>query len=428
MLYILVKLIAKFSFLAAYRKVYFINEDLVPDDRAVLMTCNHPNGFVEPLVIGGYIPQDIHFLVRGDVFKSTWAATLLRLIHCIPIFRFRDGFASMRKNNETLDSTVEILAKKSTLLVFAEGSTQQTRYVRPIQKGTIRLAFDTLSKYPEANPCIVPSFIHFTNPKFYRSDVVVEYSKPINLSDYQELYNTHPAKAIKKLLDIVNEKMQALSIKIDPPVSTEDADLVLEIARSSARDNNIYPIISRHNNLPYYNVEKNASRVFNEMEENKKTTLIQKIKSLKANIQSSGFSYRQIASNTKSIFFNIVFLILGFVPFLIGKIFNIIPVGLAKRYARGKVRKIEFIAVIKLCSFLIFYPIYLIILGVVITSVFTWKIALTVLVLPFLGWFAFLWEGQWKDLVQTLKYNKDKHGSLKNQYKAIVQELSVSAA
>ena len=425
MLYLLAKLIAKFSFLAVYRKVYIINEDNVPGERAALIACNHPAGFVEPLVIGGYINHSIYFLVRGDVFKKGWANFLLRGIHCIPIFRFRDGFASMRKNNETINETVDILGKKKPLIVFAEGSTKQVRYVRPIQKGTIRLAFDTYTKYPESNPCIVPSVIHFTKPEFYRSEVIMEYGEPISVADYGDLYNEHNAKGIKKLLDDVNNALQAMSINIDPEISTIDADKVLEIARSSARDKNIFPIINKVSQAVQRDTEHLAGQRFNKLSGDEKRSLLKDIDSLKSKLVNENISYDQITGRTKAQWFNTLLLIIGFIPFVTGRIINIIPIKLGQYFARTKVKKIEFKAVMKLCSFLIMYPFYWLLIALII-GVINWKFMLLALLLPVLGWFSYLYEGQWKDFRKNWMWARMEKGykeELSNAYKNIISQL-----
>lgn len=430
MLYLLAKLIAKFSFLAIYRKVYIINEDNVPGDRAALITCNHPNGFVEPLVIGGYIPHKIYFLVRGDVFGNKIARYFLNGVHCIPIFRFRDGFASMRKNNESINEALGALSRKKPLIIFAEGSTEQVRYVRPIQKGTIRLAFDTLKTAPESNPCIVPSVIHFSEPQFYRSDVIMEYGEPINIADYGELYETHKAKAIKKLLDDVNTAMQAISISVDPAIKTEDADSVFEIARSTVRDENIYPIIQKLSSSPDRDAQQKAGREFSALDESSRASLLSDISQLKSKLDTSGINYEQLTGRTKSSGFNYILLILGFIPFLLGRVLNILPITLAKYFSANKVKKIEFKAVMKLIPFLISYPIYLLILGFG-SGMASWQIGFCVLLLPFLGWFSYVYEGQFKELVANRKYSSLKEEDrvmLEKEYEDILNKLNIHTA
>jgi len=428
MLYLFAKLIAKFSFLAVYRKVYIINEDNVPGDRAALITCNHPNGFVEPLVIGGYLPHQIYFLVRGDVFKKKIARYLLNAIHCIPIFRFRDGFASMRKNNKSLGDAQEALARKKPLIIFAEGSTAQVRYVRPIQKGAIRLAFDTLTNAPESDPCIIPSVIHFSHPQFYRSEVIMEYGAPINVKDYSELYESHKAKAIKKLLDDVNVAMQELSISVDPVVKVEDADAVLEIARSTVRETNIFPIIQKITISPNRDAERTAGEAFSKLNESERSDLLASIKALKNQLDGEGINYEQLSGRTKSNISNFILLLFGFIPFLLGTILNFIPIKIAQYFSRNKVKKVEFKAVMKLMPFLILYPIYLLILGSLV-SIVSWKVALCILLLPVLGWFSFVYRMQWSEFKANSSFDKleeSKKNSLIRYYGICVDRLGLA--
>lgn len=425
MLYLCAKLIAKISFFSVYRKVYIINEDNVPGDRAALVTCNHPNGFVEPLVIGGYIPHSLYFLVRGSAFENKIARYLLNAIHCIPIFRFRDGFAMMRKNNKSMSASVNILSEKNPLIVFAEGSTQQVRYVRPIQKGAIRLAFDTLTNAPESDPCIIPSVIHFSNPQFYRSEVVMEYGEPINVADYGELYKTHKAKAIKSLLDDTNKAMQVLSISVDPAIDTQDADTVFEIARSTVRDKNIFPIIQKVRTSPNRDAERIAGNNFSELNETDRNEIIGDINKLKTELDQVGINYEQLTGRTKSTLFNIVFLVLGFLPFIIGRVLNIIPIKIGQAFSKSKVKKDEFKAVMKLMPFLIFYPIYLLFLGLIF-GIGGWLSGLGVLLVPVLGWFSFVYEGQFKEFIANRKFNalsQDAQQKLSTIYQNILPKL-----
>lgn len=426
MLYFLAKLISKLSFLAVYKKVYILNEDNVPEDRAALVTCNHPNGFVEPLVIAGYLPKYLYFLTRGDVFQKPVANFLLRGIHCIPIFRFRDGFASMRKNNESLNESVEILKNKNSLLVFAEGSTEQVRYVRPIQKGAVRLAFDTLEQAPESRPCIVPMVIHFSKPVFYRSEVIIEYGTPIELDEYQSLYQDQKGKAIKTLLDRVNQAMQDLSISVSKETSTEDAELVLEVARSNSIDENVFPIVNKVSSAAQCDAERTAGDNFSAMDEKTRHSVINKIKNLKGQLDKINISYRELLNSDKNTLLTLLFLLLGLIPAALGRLLNIIPILFAQNFANTKVKKIEFKAVWKLCSLLIMYPFYLLIVGIIVGVIFSYKLVFAVILFPILSWFSYVYEDKLQSFLRRMRANKVEEKTftkLQEQYKSVIAAL-----
>jgi len=217
--------------------------------------------------------------------------------------------------------------------------------------------------------------------------------------------------------------MQELSIKIDKATSTPDADLVLEIARSAAREKDIFPIIQKVSTCQAKDVEYKAGRSFDALGDEQKTILLEEIKTLKNRLTSMSISYNQLSGRTKSQGFNIVLLILGFVPFLIGRVLNI-------KYSANqkKVKKMEFKAVMKLCSFLMMYPVYLIALGLLIGFV-NWKFIIAIFLLPVFGWFSYVYEGQWKELKANRMFaslDKEEYNSLSKTYNHILSNLNLN--
>jgi 1-acyl-sn-glycerol-3-phosphate acyltransferase len=50
----------------------------------LLITANHPNSFLDAIIIGALFQQPVHFLARGDAFKKPWHRWLLEQLHMIP--------------------------------------------------------------------------------------------------------------------------------------------------------------------------------------------------------------------------------------------------------------------------------------------------------------------------------------------------------
>jgi 1-acyl-sn-glycerol-3-phosphate acyltransferase len=110
-----------------------------PDSRPAILACNHPNSFLDAIIIAGLYQKPVHFLVRGDVFAKPWANRLLRQINMIPIYRLSEGRSQLKRNDETFDECIEVLKNNGTLLIFPEGICRHEWAVRPLKKGTARL-------------------------------------------------------------------------------------------------------------------------------------------------------------------------------------------------------------------------------------------------------------------------------------------------
>ena len=62
-------------------------------------------------------------------------ANFFRGLKMIPVFRFRDGLANVKKNAGAFEQTRALLKSKKSILIFPEGNHQASYYLRPLQKG-----------------------------------------------------------------------------------------------------------------------------------------------------------------------------------------------------------------------------------------------------------------------------------------------------
>jgi len=109
----------------------------------VLLLANHPNSFLDAVIIGASYQRKIHFLARGDVFEHPVFGFLLRSIGMIPIFRAREGKQHLHRNQDTFQESVNILSQGGAVLIFIEGICLQTHEIQPFKKGAARILAQT---------------------------------------------------------------------------------------------------------------------------------------------------------------------------------------------------------------------------------------------------------------------------------------------
>jgi 1-acyl-sn-glycerol-3-phosphate acyltransferase len=173
MLYKIFKVIVSFTLKIFFRKIYLSGLENLDNSKPQILASNHPNGFLEPLLMACFFTRPLYFLVRGDVFDNKFLKPILVATHQIPIFRFKDGFSKMRENTQTLQASSDVLLDGKCLLIFAEGSTKCIKMLRPLQKGLSRITFDTLARDPNIDLEILPVGINFTHNTLFNKEVMI---------------------------------------------------------------------------------------------------------------------------------------------------------------------------------------------------------------------------------------------------------------
>jgi 1-acyl-sn-glycerol-3-phosphate acyltransferase len=105
----------------------------------LLIVANHPDSFLDAVILGAYYPRKLHFLARGDVFRKPLYGFLLRSIGMIPIHRAREGREHLHLNEGTFQESVEVLLRGDGLLIFIEGICLLTHEIQPFKKGATRI-------------------------------------------------------------------------------------------------------------------------------------------------------------------------------------------------------------------------------------------------------------------------------------------------
>ena len=143
MVYRLLKIWVKAAMWLYAKKLFVLNKDATTIQGPLVLAANHPNSFLDALLLGITMEQPVYFIARGDVFRKKWIAGLLEQLHMLPIFRMRDGKDKLSLNDATFQKSESILKQGKVLLIFVEGICQnQTELLLPLKKGAPRIVYD----------------------------------------------------------------------------------------------------------------------------------------------------------------------------------------------------------------------------------------------------------------------------------------------
>lgn len=181
-----------------YRRIHIYGKENIPKDKPVLILGNHQSALMDALFIVTYIDRFIFFLTRASVFKKSFVDTILRSLNMIPVYRIRDGWKTISKNNEVFDFISSQLGHGRTVAVFPEGSHNLVRRVRPLSKGFTRIVFGTLDTYPEKDLQLVQAGVNYIKPTAFGDSVALYYGQPIPARPYQSLPSNEKVAILKR--------------------------------------------------------------------------------------------------------------------------------------------------------------------------------------------------------------------------------------
>ncbi len=208
-------LIVKTGLRIFYKKIIITNSDKLPKKSPILFVPNHQNSFMDALLVATHTKPFIYFLTRAKAFESKFQAFLLKSWNMLPVYRVRDGFSSVQKNNEIFDRCVQYLDRNDAILIFPEASHDHKRRVRPLSKGFTRIAFDAeLRKDWNMDLYVVPVGMNYSEHLNSRNKVHVAFGEPIKMTKFRELYEQDEREAVTALKEEVSEQLTTLTMHV----------------------------------------------------------------------------------------------------------------------------------------------------------------------------------------------------------------------
>jgi 1-acyl-sn-glycerol-3-phosphate acyltransferase len=393
-----------------YRKVIVLGRENINPDDHIIFAPNHQNALMDALAVLFTQKGQLIFLARADIFRKKFYASLLYYFKMLPVYRIRDGYSTLRENDEIFNKTIDVLRNKNGLVILPEGDHAGFRRLRQLKKGICRVAFQADEAFGfNLKIKIIPVGLDFTHYSRFRQVLTVVYGKPIDTSVYHELYRNNPEIALNELRNKLASEMKKLMVHIDSEEDYEAIDELRSMVNGRFSDNIRFPKLFRDRIL----IDK-----LNKLKENVQS-VYQRICALSLQIKKKAeelnIDYRLLEKRKHPL----VWLILGIpgmlvtVPlFLYGSIFNLIFIYLPDlkiRRMKDKQFLSSFRYGISLAIALIVMP-TLLILSLVLIS--PWWLALLVFVtFPLAGLFAWNYILVFKRIIggfRIWKYKREK--------------------
>ena len=200
----------RFSVKHSYRSILQVGEENIPKDGAIIFAPNHTNTLMDALVVLAYNCQPKVFVARADIFRNRKLAQIFTFLKIMPIMRQRDGISAVKKNQETIDTAVDVLKDRIPFCIFPEGTHQAKYSSLPLSKGIFRIAYQAHDLMPDVPLYIVPVGIKYGDFFRFRSTIRMEFGKPINVGEFiAENAHMTPQEQTNVLKDLLTERLHS---------------------------------------------------------------------------------------------------------------------------------------------------------------------------------------------------------------------------
>jgi len=321
-----------------YGKIKISGLENVPKDAPVLFLPNHQSALMDVLLIVVDCNRKPFFLTRSDIFTKPALKKFFAYLRMIPIYRIRDGREALKNNQAVFDRCAELFGKNQAIVMFPEANHNIKRRVRPLSKGFTRILFNALDRNPDQDIHIVPIGLNYKSNDGFPDKVSLFYGNSLVVND---LYDSNDLQgSVTCVKKMVSDSLKTLTTHI-------------------AAKENYETMVGQLNALgvDYLNpIETNGI-----------------LKDLKISDKAKA---PKSSTGVFSTLLKGIFNILNFPLFLLWRL-----------WAKPKVWEPEFMGTFRFGFALLVYPVYYLILFIIIASVFSTLAALTAV----FGLFFFNW-------------------------------------
>ena len=207
MLYSILKIFVGTARLIFCRRIIINNPALLKEKGPLMLACNHPNSFLDAVLLDVLFQQSIWSLTRGDMFVKKRISKILGVLRMLPVYRPSEGVENLSENYKTFDACIEIFRNNGVVLIFSEGLCVNEWHLRSLKKGTARLAI----KCQDENIAlrILPVGINYSSFRRFGKNVFINFGTIFTLDEMDktapegirnQVFNNHLKKELEPLV------------------------------------------------------------------------------------------------------------------------------------------------------------------------------------------------------------------------------------
>jgi 1-acyl-sn-glycerol-3-phosphate acyltransferase len=211
LLYTIIKIPARIAIRIYCRKISINNKEILSTQGPLLIASNHPNSFLDAIIFATLFNKPVYSLTRGDTFKKRSFAFMLNQLNMLPVYRMSEGVENLEENYKTFDRCKEIFRKNGIVLIFSEGRCVNEWKLRPLKKGTARLAMS--SWQDEIDLKIIPAAVNYQSFFSFGKNIQLNFGNFINEADFNE--SNGYGNTINNFNERLKQELKKITLEMD---------------------------------------------------------------------------------------------------------------------------------------------------------------------------------------------------------------------
>lgn len=182
MLYGFLKIAVRMARTIFCRRIIVNKPHLLHEKGPLILACNHPNSFLDAIILDTLFEQPLWSLTRGDIFKNRIIHRILSSLKMLPVYRTSEGTENLQENYKTFDACLTVFRNNGSVLIFSEGKSINEWWLRPLKKGTARLAIQAMNQNIPVK--VLPVGINYSSFRRFGKNVFINFGDVFTASDF----------------------------------------------------------------------------------------------------------------------------------------------------------------------------------------------------------------------------------------------------
>lgn len=132
-------------------------------------------------------------------------------MHMLPVYRTSEGVENMEHNYSTFEACKEIFKQNGIVLIFSEGRCTNEWHLRPLKKGTARLALSSWADSIEVK--ILPAGLNYNRFRSYDKNIHCLFGEIFGSADVVK--NEGFGKSIQSFNSLLQQSLESVVYEID---------------------------------------------------------------------------------------------------------------------------------------------------------------------------------------------------------------------
>ncbi len=177
----------------------------------LLIAANHPNSFLDAIILATLFKRPVYSLARGDAFANNFYTKVLTSLKMLPVYRISEGVENIEHNYTTFSSCIDIFKKNGIVLIFSEGRCINEWHLRPLKKGTARLA---INAWQQGIPLkVLPVGLNYSSFRIFGKNIILNFGEIFGNESFNKAMPD--GEAISTFNSILWKQLKKLVVEIE---------------------------------------------------------------------------------------------------------------------------------------------------------------------------------------------------------------------